>query len=209
MVDFCNSPFYINDCAKEWIVRDNSRRTAGVFTQGFGGGNGFTIIQEYVNEAKQDNSPDLEEKPYLFLLSALTKTSFENYIERYLSFLQTTNNRMIGEICFTAAVKRKHYSPYRLAVITSSKQELYSQLKSYRQNSKNLFFTYEVKEKNSGDNKRIQSEINDAILSRNNEKLARLFISGFQLDLKELFSVKERNNVDLPMYSFDCEECWI
>lgn len=205
--DLQNSPFYINERVKDWNVEEGKKRTAAIFTQGFGGGNGFTILQEFQTEQKE--RPPKEKN--LLLISANSEKSFFEYIQRYIDFLDDNDDLLLEDICYTAACKRRHYSAYRLAVIAKDKDDLYDQLRKYlktRQSSKTLY-AGAVQPKNAGENKKHMKDMQEAMKNKLYESIAKDYVDGYELDMTEWFSVEKYENVDLPLYPFDAKRYWV
>lgn len=88
-------------------------RSAGVNAFGFSGTNAHVILQEFPQIPVQRLSKP--GKTQVLVLSAKTQSSLEQLTQRYQQYLATTQDDF-GDICFTAATCRKHYT-YRLAVI--------------------------------------------------------------------------------------------
>ena len=205
--DLQNSPFYINERVKDWNVEEGKKRTAAIFTQGFGGGNGFTILQEFQTEKKE--RPPKEKN--LLLISANSEKSFFEYIQRYIDFLDDNDDLLLEDICYTAACKRRHYSGYRLAVIAKDKDDLYDQLRKYlktRQSSKTLY-AGAVQPKNAGENKKHMKDMQEAMKNKLYESIAQDYVDGYELDMMEWFNGEKHENVDLPLYPFDAKRYWV
>ena len=206
--DLQNSPFYVNEHLKDWDVKDGKKRTAAIFTQGFGGGNGFTILQEYLPEEEREQHT--WEKAILFV-SANSRKSFIEYIKRYLAFLEDRDDIDFQDLCYTAACKRKHYLTYRLAVIATDKDDLYMQLKDYIKNMEcsATLFAGEVKAKNYSENKKYKKIAQEAMEKMQYENIAKNYLDGYDLEFSYLYRNETYKNVDLPMYPFDKKRCWV
>lgn len=207
--DLCNTPFYVNDNLRNWEVEEKRKRTAAIFTQGFGGGNGFTIIQEYVRE---DKKKEEENGQCLFVFSALSKESFKEYGKRYLTFLKDHCDEVdLSDISYTAAVKRRHYTPFRMAVIAASKEDLYNQLKGWCDNDLNTQTLYagEVAPKNYSENKKAANSMEKIMETKDYYQAAKYYMEGYNLKFSNLFTLEEYKNIDLPLYPFNKSKCWI
>lgn len=205
--DLQNSPFYVNERIKDWTVEEGKKRTAAIFTQGFGGGNGFTILQEYQAEQEERQK---QEKNILFI-SANSEKSFIEYIKRYLDFLDENDELQLEDICYTAACKRRHYTAYRLAVLAKDKDDLYLQLSEYLKNKQcsETLFVSAGQTKNYGENKKHMKDMQDAMRERHYELVAKDYVEGYELEMTELFNEGKFMNVDLPLYPFDAKRYWV
>ena len=206
LFDLGNSPFYINDQLKDWNVEEGKKRISAVFTQGFGGGNGFTIIEEPpVHESKKTGSS----RTHLFTISAQSEESFEQYVKGYIKNLKETDSDF-SDICYTNTVCRPHYFPYRLAIVSSSKEDLLEKLISWdteRKNTAEVFFGT-VEEKKYEMKKKHEEEIQNAVKNSEIEHLAKLYVDGYDILFSDLYE-KGRKVVDLPKYQFNKSLCWL
>lgn len=100
----------------DWKNGENQPKNAGINAFGFSGTNAHVILQEYVPERSQKT--DRGVKKHWLVLSAKTKTALDRLVMRYQQYLETTQDDF-GDICFTAATCRPHYS-YRLALTAES-----------------------------------------------------------------------------------------
>ena len=200
-----NSPFYINDQLKEWKVDAGKKRLSAIFTQGFGGGNGFTILEESPTLSSDDEG----EKKHLFTISAQSEVAFHQHLEKYIAFLKETDSDF-SALCFTNNVCRPHYFPYRLAVIASTKEELVEQLIQWnetRTNTQTVFWG-NVEEKKYEMKKKHETEIQNAIRDYDYEKIAEMYVDGYHISFTNLYPSRKRA-VDLPQYQFDKSLCWL
>ena len=206
LFDLGNSPFYINDQLKDWKVDEGKKRLSAVFTQGFGGGNGFTIFEEPpVLESKKEQS----QIPHLFTISAQSEESFEQHVKGYIQFLREADCNF-ADICFTNNVCRPHYFPYRLAIVSSSKEDLLEKLilwDTERKDAPGVFFE-KVDEKKYEMKKKHEEEIRNAVKNRECEHLAQLYVDGYDILFSDLYE-EGRRVVDLPQYQFDKSLCWL
>lgn len=207
--DLYNTPFYINDCLKTWDSKEDRKRTAAIFTQGFGGGNGFTIIQEYLDQLK--NTEKNKETTFLFVLSALSEYSFQKLIERYLNFFEDNKDISLGDLCYTAAVKREHYVSYRMVVETSDIADLHDQISKWNINRENTSTLKAGKIENSKclKNKKQALKVEKSIADSRLQEIGQYYMDGYTFDFTKLFHQGCFRNIDLPLYPFDGVKCWV
>ncbi|NEP57546.1 MAG: alpha/beta fold hydrolase [Symploca sp. SIO2G7] len=67
--------------------------------------------------------------PHLLTLSAKSEKALKAIAQRYLSFLDKTEDSL-ANICYTAAVGRSHFA-HRLAIVANSKEDIQQQLDSF------------------------------------------------------------------------------
>ncbi|MDY7007685.1 MAG: type I polyketide synthase, partial [Cyanobacteriota bacterium] len=118
-----------------WPTNGKSR-IAGVSSFGFSGTNAHIVIEEAPTEVRTQNSElrseELERSLHLLTLSAKTEKALDDLVNSYQNYLEAENNdNDLGDICYTANIGRAEFD-YRLAVITSQKQELVEKLKQYK-----------------------------------------------------------------------------
>lgn len=206
IIDFCNGPFYINDRLKEWKVEEGKKRISAIYTHGFGGGNGFTILEEPpILEASKAE----EGIQHIFTISAQSKASFDQHIINYIQYLHEVDYNF-SDICYTINVHRPQYVPYRLAIIASSKVELYERLLEW---SKTRVTTDSVyykagKLKNQGQNRKHQKEIQHAVNQLQYDEIAKYYVDGYNILFSGLYSTKKAI-VETPQYQFDKSLCWV
>lgn len=86
---------------------------AGVNAFGFSGTNAHVILQEYPQIIPEGLTKSA--KKHLLVLSAKSTVALERLVARYQHYLKTTAYHF-GDICYTAATCREHYS-HRLALV--------------------------------------------------------------------------------------------
>jgi|GEM_PF-3393106 Polyketide synthase modules and related proteins len=106
---------------------------AGISSFGFSGTNVHMILQ---SAEVADNSV-AEDMPAILLLSAKDKAALQQMVAAYVGYLSSTGNSL-QDICYTAAVKREHFS-YRLAVVANNKAATVQLLSKYNGDNKILY----------------------------------------------------------------------
>ena len=117
-ISFEESPVYLNNRLIPWEVE--SARIAGISSFGFSGTNCHMILQEPpVLSRVSDKDKDLE----LLVFSAKTPTALIRLIQKYHRYVSENDRVKLKDMCYTAAVGRKHYS-YRIAILASTMDQL-------------------------------------------------------------------------------------
>ncbi|NER93847.1 MAG: SDR family NAD(P)-dependent oxidoreductase, partial [Symploca sp. SIO1B1] len=143
-IDFANSPFYVNTTLSEWKSNGSPRR-AGISSFGVGGTNAHVVLEEAPSQVKSQKSKasplppfereeDLERSVNLLTLSAKTKKALEDLVGRYHYYLDNNPESNIADVCYTANTGRVHFN-HRLAIVTSSKEELTEKLHQFQENN--------------------------------------------------------------------------
>ncbi|KTD42529.1 SDR family NAD(P)-dependent oxidoreductase [Legionella oakridgensis] len=164
-------------------------KCVGVNAFGFSGTNAHVILQEFPEHAEQVIPKPT--KTYLLVLSAKTKTALDKLARHYQHYLATTQHDF-GDVCFTVATCRNHYS-WRLAMIASSCAEASRKLSAGQfalSHENNVFDLHE-----------------DTVL----KSLMANYLQGGQIDWTSYYKISryEFTKVTLPNYAFDDTEFWL
>ncbi len=213
------SPFYIVDKTTEWkpVKDEHGReiRRAGVSSFGFGGSNAHVVLEEYENDRiKEYKSDDTS----VVILSAKDEKRLKAYAQNMVEFLKTSDLPSLAEFSYTLQ-KGREAMEERLAVIVNNKEELISKLKDYIDHKRDIEDLYigNVKYDKGKSQLLFEGEAGDAgdafyeIMIKNKElsKLARLWISGAEIDWTLLYPDEKPNRISLPTYPFAKERHWI
>ncbi len=111
MIDFANSPFYVNTTLSEWKTNGVPRR-AGVSSFGIGGTNAHAVLEEAppVESSK-------ETRPYqMLVLSAKTSTALEAATSDLAAYLESHKDVNLADVAYTLQVGRREFSHRRVIV---------------------------------------------------------------------------------------------
>ena len=118
LIDFENSPFYVNTGLKEWKAEHGPRR-AGVTSLGIGGTNAHAVLEE---------APPVEEratakKPYqLLVLSAKTASALEQASKNLSAYLQEHAELPLQDAAYTCQSGREPLA-HRRTVVAATTEE--------------------------------------------------------------------------------------
>lgn len=119
-IDFDSGPFHVNTELLEWSARETPRR-AGVSSFGMGGTNCHIVLEEA--PSVEHEQPGEAQSPHLFVLSARGGDALLETARRHAEALAARPDLPLGDVCFTAAVGRRHFE-YRAAVVASTTDAL-------------------------------------------------------------------------------------
>lgn len=119
-----NSPFYIMKEGSKW-EKNGSPRRAGINSFAIGGTNAHMVLEEAPNIRTKNKNSDV----YVFTISAKSEKAVATMKQKYINFLESDENNLIGDICFTSNISRSYYQ-YRYATIVDSKEKLITDLKA-------------------------------------------------------------------------------
>lgn len=114
LIDFANSPFYVNRALTAWNG-DRRPRRAAVSAFGIGGTNAHVVLEEAPEPA-----PDDRGRPaHLLILSAKTGDALEEASRKLSAWLSTNPQLHPGDVAYTLQVGRRQFN-HRRAVVADS-----------------------------------------------------------------------------------------
>jgi polyketide synthase PksN len=225
-IDFNGSPFYVQRELADWESPAGYPRRAGVSSFGAGGSNAHLIIEEYrdINGQETRFPGNL---PQVLVLSAKSKSALLNYAGRIAGFIRKNKKVSITDMAYTLQVGRSPMNE-RLVIVGSSVNEFGEKLDQWlslhtgkdQRTSKGSIDELEgvyhgnIKDAPSNTVTLLEGEEGRAYLkvimeTRNLEKLARLWISGADIDWSLLYQNHHPKRISLPTYPFARERYWI
>ena len=111
LIDFQNSPFYVNTSLVEWEKNSLPRR-AGVTSLGIGGTNAHVIVEE----APPRSTVQRKQSFQLLPVSAKSEAALQNATSRLVAYLRDNPDSNLADVAYTLQVGRKSF-PFRRAVV--------------------------------------------------------------------------------------------
>ncbi|MEC0599326.1 amino acid adenylation domain-containing protein [Bacillus spizizenii] len=209
LINFLNSPVYINDSVREWKKSEAPRR-AGVSSFGFSGTNCHLVLEE-APEIKNDSASTHVKE--LFTLSAKNIEVLRDLAENYHCFITEEHDLKLSSLCYTANTGRKHWE-YRICFMVKDIEELKTKIKKFLSHSidldgKKLSYR-EERELKMVANQKIDAYKNsgnadEALLT----EISSLYERGVDFNWDNLYEGDRRRKVSLPGYTFVRERHWI
>ncbi|WP_156100742.1 type I polyketide synthase [Gillisia sp. Hel_I_29] len=131
-INFNDGPFYVNTKLTKWVANDTPLR-AGVSSFGIGGTNAHILLEENMDERKQEDSYNYK----LLRFSARTEGSLERYTEKFLKYLKSDYSHNIADISYTLQ-KGRHDFMHRKFLVCDSKADAIMQIEQGKLLSSNL-----------------------------------------------------------------------
>ncbi|MBF0225156.1 MAG: SDR family NAD(P)-dependent oxidoreductase [Desulfobacterales bacterium] len=215
-INLADTPFYILTKTKNWdrIIDDFGKaipRRAGVSSFGFGGANAHIAIEEFKKTEKSDS--DIENPPYIFVISAKNKDRLKEYAKNLSNFIEKYTDISLSDVAYTLQTGREAMEE-RIAVVIASKDELIQKLKSFTEDKKDipeLFYgNVKIGQASSSmlvDGREGEEFLKIIIKDKKYSKIAQLWASGVEFDWKILYN-KLPNKISLPTYPFAKERHW-
>jgi acyl transferase domain-containing protein/surfactin synthase thioesterase subunit/acyl carrier protein len=120
-IDFDNSPFFVNDCCRDW--RQESPRLAAANSLGLGGTNAFAVLEEAPRSGVDADTGGAPLLPFTF--SGKTHSAVRASMERYRTWISQSPALSAQDLSFTVTSGRTHF-PIRSCVLAGSLEELQS-----------------------------------------------------------------------------------
>ncbi|HEX3371309.1 MAG TPA: type I polyketide synthase, partial [Candidatus Acidoferrales bacterium] len=114
VIDFGNSPFFVNDKLSNWESTGTPRR-AGISSFGIGGTNAHVVLEE----APAPKPSEVRWPSQLLLISARSSTALDSMTSRMAERLETEQGISLADACFTSQVGRKRFAHRRMLVSSS------------------------------------------------------------------------------------------
>lgn len=206
-IDFLNTPFYVPQEIQEWdrpsIAGKTYPRRAGISSFGAGGSNSHIIVEEYVNQSKEE----IARGPYLFTLSAKNKERLQVYVIKLKEYILKHEDINLQSLACTLQVGREAMEE-RLAFAVHDRNELVRMLhqSAISYNNENNIFRNNVKKiKNITSNELVTENLNHLNDKSEFERLnaiADSWVKGKEIDWYALYASYLPKRISLPTYPF-------
>lgn len=198
-----NTQFYIQRELETWeqvVVEEDGKevvypRRAGVSSFGAGGGNGHVILEEYIEKPREQST---QTDNYVFVLSAKSEERLHAYAKKILAFLEEKESVDFEDFIYTLQVGRNAME-YRMALVTTSREDLIRKIKQYLANEMEGIFTGYVK--------RIaerKENVSDTAL----DVVAKKWVENYKVTWEDYYKARP-NIISIPTYPFERETYWL
>lgn len=134
-ITFSETPFIVNDSLFSWEA--GKRFRMGVSSFGVGGTNAHAVLENYVSDTEDENTPSPTDRPSLIVWSTKTEESGSMYAVRLLGFLKQDPTVSLNRLSYTLQATREPLGR-RYMVVADSHSQLVDRLASGQQHSYNL-----------------------------------------------------------------------
>lgn len=230
-IQLADTPFYIVDSTRRWEAAADGQgnpvpRRAGVSSFGFGGANAHIVLEEFPEREERD--PEEAEGSEIIVLSAKDRERLADYARDLLTYLERAERSSLlpsgrrggsltlGNIAYTLQLGREAMEE-RLAVVVRNIHELKDYLLRYTEGrllAEDKVFLHRVKE--TGREFELFRQDEDArdmlrrwAAKRKLDKIARLWVSGCEMEWEWLHDRTRKRKIPLPTYPFKKERHWV
>ncbi|ELR72063.1 Malonyl CoA-acyl carrier protein transacylase [Fulvivirga imtechensis AK7] len=206
-IEFETSPFYLQHKLASWESSPGVPLRALMNSFGAGGVNACMVIEEYKQPTVAEEVK--EEGPYLVILSAKNEDSLRESVNRLLTYIGKETQVNLEALAYTLQVGREAM-PERLALVVSDRSALMAALKDWRQQkSSDSVFQGKAKPRRRGKDAATDGEdIRDIFEKRDITQLAKLWITGVDVDWEKLYPQNKPRRISLPTSPFTRERYW-
>ncbi|MBU3090546.1 amino acid adenylation domain-containing protein [Clostridium sp. CF011] len=206
IINFINSPFYVNTKLREWECGETPLR-CGINSFGLSGTNVHLVLEEAPKKQNYNNSGIS-----VLVLSAKSEFSLKKYLGSMRIFLEETQENF-NDICYTTNCCRGHYT-YRVAIVADSCMDAAKKI-NYLEMEKDLVtqgeqIYYGIEDQTKYKKELIDEDIlqtTDDIKKNMLSDLAKKYCTGIEINWDKLYEKPSR--VHLPPYPFDMKKCVI
>lgn len=205
-IDLNDSPFLINRETIQWERKGNMPRRAGVSSFGITGSNAHVVLEEYINQPEWS----YHSEKGIFVLSAKNDEKLREYAQRFLNYFEKDvceERNYLDGILYNLQTGRKELE-YRLAIVTSSKEQLVKSIKNYLD---------KVHDENVVYSKRDDVEIlecmddNEFLSGYSNNRhlvIAESWCKGVRINWDVLYDSQKMSRISLPTYPYKKDVYW-
>jgi len=230
LIDFSDSPVYVQDRLTEWKRGDSPHR-AGISSFSFSGTNCHLVVEE----APYDERGARNEEWMIFPITARNSKLFLETALNYKQHIERHSELRLEDICFTVSTGREQH-PLKAVILCRDKKglslglsTLISTLSSTR--TKKDITKVETKEKDFYlwlgpvpstvsqskvdkvyESNQVKEQLNILVKEKENveawKKLCLLFVQGAVIDFNRLFIKEQVKRCSLPAQVFKKERYW-
>jgi len=213
LIEFEDSPFYINTQLSEWRSNNNKPLMAGLNSFGHSGTNVHIVVKEYEKKAETKRKGT---EPYLIVLSARDEDRLREYASRLLEFIRSgpPDELNLANIAYTLQTGREAMTE-RLLFIVRDAAELIDKLQGFIEGKKGIKHCWQghiVENKSMfhlfGSDEDTKEMVSKWIEKGKFNKMAEVWIQGAALDWNLLYGEVKPDRIHLPTYPFAKERYW-
>ena len=213
-----DSPFYINNQLKDWVIDVEQKRQAAISSFGFSGTNAHLVMGEYIVQDRLTTPIEViaQNGKIIVPLSAKTREQLFETARELLRFIQGQPTSNLFEIAYTLQVGREAMDE-RVGFLVQSLEHLIEKLTAFTSVKGDIpdIHYAQVRANKEGmsllsqDEDLSESLIAKCINQKNLAKLVKFWTKGLEFDWNRLYGEVKPNRICLPGYPFAKERYWI
>ncbi len=231
LIEFDNSPFYINTENIEWKSQNGKPLMAAVSSFGHSGTNAHIVIGEYIPEDNSEKAFFREisnASPVFIPLSARTREALNQYAVNILKFLKQieSDNKenkidsqnakvLLQRIAYTLQ-KGRWAMEERVVFMADTIPGLIQKLEAFIDGKDGMGQCWQGQARQGKDvvrifdsDKELEHTVKMWIENGKTKKIAELWAHGFNINWDLLYQGKKPQKMSLPTYPFAAEHYWI
>lgn len=203
-IDIEKTPFRIPQRIERWEQKerlDGTKipRMASINSFGAGGSNAHVILQEY----EQQHHWNTEEKNRVYTLSAFNEERLQESAMQLLDYLKKNREVPMESLAYMLQAGREQMEA-RVAFIAVNQEELIQCIHNYLGKREDRHVRIGHMSQYSG-----EEESMDNLRWYSDEELAEHWISGEQINWRELYEGRTIPKISIPTYPFAKERYWV
>ena len=212
--NFSDSPFYIAENLAPWPATAGQARRAGISSFGFSGTNAHLVVEQYPQPHRNSSPGDPQASGGIFVLSAQSLQQLKQYALLVKEALSQNTDLLLTDVLYTLQTGRKEMD-YRLAFPTDNSSHLSATLALFiADEPSDHYFTGRIPSKTGSGTGIYQEEYIEQQIRQSREKgdraaIAKLWVSGTDIDWNKWYGSQTPYRVSLPTYPFAKEKYWI
>nr|ALD83702.1 tAT polyketide synthase [Sorangium cellulosum] len=214
LIDFRDSPFYVNTELKPWSRGPSAPRRAAVSSFGFSGTNAHVVVEEHATPSSARAS---DRKPwYLIPLSARTQDALQRKLQDLAAWLERADPApRLRDVAFTLQAGRSHF-PVRTAIVARDAADLLRATNGLLQAGAAARPAQPAAGRSRAaeeQGRRLLAELAEPGLDAPQrrarlEQLAELYVQGQDLAWSALHEGEDHRRLSAPTYPFAGERHW-
>lgn len=231
LIEFNGSPFYINTENIEWKSINGKPLMAAVSSFGHSGTNAHIVIEEYIPEvtAEKKSSREINDACPVFIpLSARTGEALSEYAVNLCEFLKQlerdnkknnidseSSGALLQSIAYTLQ-KGRSAMEERVVFMADTIPGLIQKLEAFIEGKDSIVQCWRGQARQGKDvakvfdsDKELEHTVKIWIESGKTQKIAELWVHGFNMNWELLYPGKKPHRISLPPYPFARERYWI
>lgn len=170
---------------------------------GAGGAYANLMVEEFVDETPIQKSNFSSPEESLLIFSAKTAGSLMSYLEKIRQFLEKDTSLAVGEVAHTLW-KRNHALEQRAAIIACSARDVLEKLTLLQETQKSIpdagiYLSFDSHADTDF------SLLDKALNGNELRRLARHWVAGGKIDLRNIYKAGDKSWIALPAYAFEHE----